>query len=152
MECTTRTTCETRTIQEDARVLNQSSDNFTVLFDPGCAVLALALELPLILGEPLGGLFDASLVLLVDEMGPVAAASLDELLRRSRQHALAPRAKDARPITFEEGHVEHPGLFASFVFETDPFARVGGYLSHAAKLVGVTRRDVHLYTFRHDRH
>ena len=130
---------EVGTIEEDAGVLDEASDDLPVLLHPGGAVLALGLELPLLGGESLGGLFDAALILLVGEVRPVTAATLDEFGRWPGEDALAAVAKDAGPVAFEEGDVEHPGALALRVFETHPLVRVTGDRCHRENLVGVTR-------------
>ena len=69
---------------------------------------------------------DPRLVLLVGEMGAVAAATLDEFGRGLGEDALAAVTEDAGPIAFEERHVEHPGPLALGVVETYPFVGVRG--------------------------
>ena len=64
--------------------------------------------LPLLGGEPLGGGQRGVRVVLVDEVGAVAAAPLLELGGAAGEHALAPVAVDAAPRAREERDVEHP--------------------------------------------
>jgi hypothetical protein len=118
---------EVGAIQEDAGALDEFGDNFTVLLHARRGTTALGLELPLIVGEPLGGLLHAALVLLVGEVCSVAATALDQFGRGPRQYALAAGAEDAGPVALEEGHVEHPGSLALGVLETHPLVGVAGY-------------------------
>ncbi len=123
---TTRPAMEVGSVEEDARVLHQSGDDFAVLLDARGAIFALGLELPLVLGETFGGALDSALVLHVAEMSAVTATTLDEFGRGLGEDALAAVAEDAGPIAFEERHVEHPGPLALRVVETHPFVGIGG--------------------------
>ena len=99
------------------RKMQASFDELAVTISPFfftrvVPVLALGLELPLVGGEALGGLLDATVVLFVDEVRPVATTALHQLGRRPGEHALTAVAEDAGPVAFQEGHVEHPGSLA----------------------------------------
>jgi len=117
---------EIRTVEEDARVLDEFGDDLAVLLHAGSAVLALGFELPLIVGEPFGRSLDTLLVFLISEVRAVAATTLYQFGRGFGEHALATVAEDTRPIAFEERHVEHPGTLAFLVVETNPFVKVKG--------------------------
>src|SRR5579863_5666612 len=111
-------------IEKDARVLDQPGDDLAVLLHPGRPQATLGLELPLVRGEALGRLFHSPLVLLVGEVRPVAATSLDEFGGGLGQDALAARPEDALPIALQERDVEHPGALTLGVFKTDPLVGV----------------------------
>jgi hypothetical protein len=115
------------TIQEDAGILHQLGDYFSILLDSRGARVALSLELPLIIGEALGGLFDPATVFFVSEVGPVAAASLDQFGRGTSKNALAAVAEDAGPVAFEERDVKHPRSLVLVVLETDPLVGISWY-------------------------
>jgi hypothetical protein len=137
------------TVEKDAGVLDQSGDDLAVLLDARRALAALGLELPLVRGEALGGLFDAALVLFVSEVRPVTATALDEFGGRLGEDALAAVTEDALPVALEEGHVEHPRALAFGVFEADPLVRVRGNGTHGKNLLRVIERHMPLH-LRHD--
>lgn len=122
-----RSAVKVRTIQEDAGILHQLGDYFSILLHSRGARVALGLELPLIIGESLGGLLDPATVLFVSEVGPVAAASLDQFGRGTSKNALAAVTEDAGPVTFEERHVKHPRSLVLVVLETDPLVGISWY-------------------------
>jgi hypothetical protein len=134
---TARAAMEIGPIEEDARPLDQLGHDLAVLLHPRGGGSTLGLELPLVVREPLRGLLDAPAVLLVGEVGAVAATSLDQLGRGAGQHSLAPVTEDAGPITLEESHVEHPRPLALGVLETDPFVGVGGNRRHRGNLARI---------------
>jgi hypothetical protein len=117
--------------------LDDFGDDFTVLFYSGGAGAPLGLELPLIVGQSFGGLLDAALIFYVREVGAVTAAALYEFGGGSREHTLATGAKNARPVAFEEGYVEHPRALALGVLKADPFVGVSWNRSHNETIVGV---------------
>jgi hypothetical protein len=135
---------EVGSIEEDAGPLDQFRDDLSVLLHSCRGGAALGLELPLVVGEALRGLLDAPAVLLVDEVGTVAAASLDEFGRGTGQDPLAPVAEDAGPVALEERHVEHPRPLALGVLEADPFVGVGGDCCHGVNLLAVDNHRGHL--------
>src|SRR4051812_10858626 len=96
---------EPRTVQEDARSVDEARHGLALLADlDDPSLLALLLELPLVLGERLGRPLDASPVGGVDEVGAVGAAPLHELRSGLGEHALATSAEDAAPVAEHECH------------------------------------------------
>ena len=74
-------------------------------------------------------------VVVVDEVGAVAAAALHELGRRSGEHALAPLPEDARPVGEEERDVEDPRAVLVGILEAHVLVEVFGIRrSHALAL------------------
>ena len=69
---------------------------------------------------------DGGEVVVVDEVGAVAAAALLEVLGRAGQHALAAVAEDAGPRREQERDVEDPGAVLVGIFERDPLVEVLG--------------------------
>ena len=131
-------------VEKDARVLYQSGDDFPILFHSRGALAAPTLELPLIVGEAFRGFFDPALIHLVSKVGAVTAAALHEFGSGSGEYTLAPIAEYARPVAFEERHVEHPGALYIIVFKTDPLVGINWYTSHSQNLVRVRCRVRHL--------
>ena len=68
------------------------------------------------------------LVVLVDEVGAVAAAALLEVGGGTGEDALAAVAVDAGPRAGEEREVEDPGALFVGVFEADPLVEVVGHI------------------------
>ena len=89
-----------------------------------------AVVLPLVGRQGLGDFLDAPGVLLVDQMGAVAAASLHELGCGAGEDALASLAEDALPIAGQETDVEDPGALLVLVLEADPLMGVDGGSRH----------------------
>ncbi len=125
VEGAARTGREVRLVQEDAGVADQLGHGLAVLVDLN-DVLLLAVVLPFLGGQGGRRLLDPPGVLLVDQVGAVAAAPLHELGGRPGEHALAPVAEDARPVAGEERGVEDPGPLLFVVFEAQPLVRVNG--------------------------
>src|ERR1700689_585839 len=138
-----------RTVEKDAGVLDESGDDLAVLLDARRTLAALGLELPLVRGQALGGLFDSSLIFFVREVRPVTAAALDELGSGFGEDALTAVPENALPVALEEGDVKHPRTLAFRVFEADPLVRVRRYGTHGQNLLRVTERPVPLH-LRHD--
>src|SRR6185503_16983753 len=90
------------------------------------ALAPLAAELPLLVGQAVGGGLDGGHVVVVDEVGAVAAATLHELGRRSGEHALAPLPVDARPVGEEERDVEDPRAILLGILEAHVLVEVLG--------------------------
>ena len=116
-------------VQEDARAVDEAGLDLAGLVRLGGPGLAVAdvVELPLLGGEALGVGEHRRLVVLVDEVGAVAAAALLELGGGPGEHALAPVAVDARPRAGEERDVEDPGALFVGVLEGDPLVEVVGH-------------------------
>src|SRR5664280_2428077 len=132
-------------VEKDTGVLHEFRDDFAVLLNPRGARTALGLELPLVVGQTFGGLFYPLLVLLVGEVRAVTAAALHEFGRWLGEDPLTPGTKDARPVTFEEGDVEHPRAKPFVVLETDPLVGVRRYQGHDEKVTWCVRpRRTHL--------
>src|SRR5947209_1351578 len=120
-------------VQEDAPTVDETSLHLALLADLDDApLLALLLELPLLVGQGLGGPLDAPAVGGVDEVGPVGTAALHELGSGFGEYALAPAAEDAAPVAEHERDVEDPRSFLFGVLEADPHVRaLGGlHVSH----------------------
>ena len=100
-------------------------------------VLLLAVVLPLFGGQGCRRLLDPPGVLLVDQVGAVAAAALHELGRRPGEHALAAVAEDAGPVAGEERGVEDPCPLLFVVLETQPLVRVDGFTRHVERRYSV---------------
>src|SRR3546814_17685223 len=81
-------------------------------------------ELPLLAGEAGRVGQRLRLVVLVDEVGAVAAAALPELGGRPGEHPLAAPPADARPRAGEERAVEDPGAVLLRILDGHPFVHV----------------------------
>ena len=97
-----------------------------VLVGPALRVPDLV-ELPLLGGQALGVGQHGGLVVLVDEVGAVAAAPLLQIGGGTGEHALAAGAVDAGPRAGEERHVEDPGAVLVRVLEGDPLVEIVGH-------------------------
>ena len=76
---------------------------------------------------------DAGHVVVVDEVGAVAAAALRQLGRRGVEDALAPGAVDAAVVRAQERGVEHPRPLLVGILEADPLVEVVGQCSRAGQ-------------------
>src|SRR5580693_7823403 len=116
-------------VQEDAGIVDQPGDGLAALVLVDHALLG-AVVLPLVRRQRGGCLLDPAGVLLVDEVGTVAAAALDELRSGTGEHALAAVAEYAGPVAGQERGVEDPRPLFLVVLEADPFVRVGRCRGH----------------------
>src|SRR5262249_32274277 len=116
---------ETRAVEEDAGVVDEAGDARAVLLHPmEAAAASLAPVLPLLVGEPRRRRRHGGEILVVDEVGAVAAAALLELGGRPGEHALTSAAVDARPRRQEERDIEDPRPFFVGVLEADVLGQV----------------------------
>src|SRR5581483_2721475 len=110
----TRAGGEARSVQEDARIVDETRAPFllAVLVLPALRVDALLAtgiaELPFVGAETLRDSHDVVAVLAVREVGAVRATALHHLRRALGEHALATAAEDALPRREEEGDVDLP--------------------------------------------
>ncbi len=86
---------------------------------------SLGVELPLS-GSSRTTLHQVGDVVVVGEVGAVAAAALLQLGSRLVEDALAAAAVDARVVRTQVGRVEHPGAVLVGIFEADPLVQVVG--------------------------
>ena len=126
-------------VEEDAGVVDEPRDGLAALVLVDHALLG-AVVLPLVGRQGGGRLLDPAGVLLVDEVGAVAAAALDELGRGAGEHPLAPVAEDAGPVARQERDVEHPRPLFLVVLEADPLVRVGRCRGHGQARYSVRTR------------
>src|SRR6185437_15299232 len=105
-------------------VVEQAGDGLTVLVRVD-DVLLDPVVLPFLRRQGRGGLLDPPRVLLVDEMRPVTAATLDQLGSGTRQDALATIPEDAGPVARQERGVEDPRPLLVLIFEAEPLVCVG---------------------------
>ncbi len=130
VERASRAGWEARPVQEDACIVHQARGGHR------CAVVGvlargeeslldrLGVELHH-LGIETGEGSDHVLdIVVVDEVGPVTAASLGHLGRVVVEDALAPLAIDAAMVRSHVGRVDHPGAVLGRVAERDPFVHV----------------------------
>src|SRR5450759_2088214 len=127
MQCATGTTRKIGSVQEDARVVDESCAPLLtavlVLARLGVdAFLAtLVAALPLVVGELLRGPDDVIAVFAIGEMGTIRAAPLDQLRRAFGQHPLTTASKDALPGGEQERGIDLPATtFFVWVIEADP--------------------------------
>ena len=74
-------------------------------------------------------------VVVVDEVGAVAAAALRQLGGRLVEDPLAAAAEDAAPVRTQEAGIEHPRALLVGIFETHPLVEVaGGVVERRARL------------------
>ena len=116
-------------VEEDAGVIDEPRHDLAVLVLVDDALLG-AVVLPLLGAEGGRRLLDAAGVLLVDQMGAVAAAALHQFWRGAREHPLAAVAEDTGPVARQERDVERPRPLLLVVLEADPLVRVGRGLRH----------------------
>ncbi len=110
-------------VQEDAGVVDEAGHRLT-MFVHVDDVLLRAVVLPLLGREGGRGLLDPTGVLLVDEVGAVAATALNQFGRRAGENTLAAVPEDAGPVTREERDVEHPRPLLLVVLEAEPLVCV----------------------------
>ena len=132
---------ESRPVQEHAGIVDEGGRRLAVGVRHDELVRRIVLELPLVareqgrLGQGVGD------VLLVEQVGAVAAAPLDEVAGILGQDALAAGTEDAGPAALEIGEVEAPRpLFVRRV-EADPLVRVSGCLGHEGNLASCPTAD-----------
>ena len=125
-------------VQEDAGVVDQPGHGLAVLVDVDHVLLG-AVVLPLLGGQGGGRLLDPPGVLLVDEVGAVAAAALHELGRGPGEHPLAAVAEDAGPVAGQERGVEDPRPLLFVVLEAEPLVRVGRCRGHGEDVTACAR-------------
>jgi hypothetical protein len=124
---TSRTTGETRTVEEDARAIDELRGGLALVVDVEEAGLAgCALQLPMVLGEPPSRLHHRLDVGVVDEVRAVAAAALHHRRGVTVEYALAPAAVDATPVGAQERCIEDPRALFVPVLEGNPFVQVEG--------------------------
>ena len=126
-------------VEEDARPVDEAGDGGPVLGVEVAAASTRAMELPLVGGQPSGGLGDDAHVVVVDEVRAVAATALGQLGGVTVEHALAAAAEDARPRRAQERGVEHPRAPLVVVLEAHPLVQVEG----AVAQLGGTRISGH---------
>ena len=130
---------EAGSVEEDAGVVDQAGDR-----DLGAVVGRLAgteeppapglgVELHLVGPEAHEPGDDVGDVLLVDEVGPVAAAPELELRGRLVEDPEAPLAVDAPVVGAQERGVEHPGALLVGVLEADPLMNVLAPSNHGGR-------------------
>ncbi len=85
---------------------------------------ALLVVLPVPWFEPGEGVENGLHVVVVDEVGAVAAAALGEIGRVVVEHALATGAVDAAPVGTQERGVEHPRASVEAILEADPLVKI----------------------------
>ena len=95
---TARATFKTNPIEKDAGIVLENGDHFAVFRAADDIFWSNVLELPLFVGQEFGFRPDIIGISLIDKVGSVATTSLDEFGGGSRQHPLAPIAKDAVPV------------------------------------------------------
>ena len=120
---------EVRAVEEDAGVVDQPGHGLTVLVRVD-DVLLDPVVLPLLRRQGRGGLLHPPGVLLVDEVRPVAAASLHQFGGGPGEHPLAAVAEDAGPVARQERDVEDPRPLLVLVLEAEPLVRVGRGAGH----------------------
>ena len=121
---------EAHPVQEDARIVDESGDRrpAAVLFGVALAQMSLlhhlGVELHVARLEPLDMSLQVLDVVVVGEVGAVAAAAELQLRCRLVEDALATAAVDARVVRAEICRVEQPGAVLVGVLEADPLVQI----------------------------
>ena len=120
-------------VEEDAGVVDEPAHGHVAAVRPrrtpgrGTLLAGLRVELHLVGPQADERLHHVGDVVVVDEVGSVAAAPLLELGRRSVEDPLAALTVDAAIVRTQERGVEHPRALLVGILEADPLVQILGY-------------------------
>ena len=119
-------------VEEDAGIVDEAGDRGRLAVvtrlarAQEAAAAGLGVELHLVRSQAHERLDDVGDVVVVDEVGAVAAAPLGQFRRRRVEHPLAPLPVDAAVVRAQERGVEHPCALLLGILEADPLVQVVG--------------------------